>query len=125
MSKLEFSIDKIMSVTDARNNFNKIVEEVEKDPQGRYLLTKGGNPSVVVVNVDYLEKLTGGEPIKAPPEKPEEQPKLAPVEETKPLPQQETNPIPGGEANLPVVQPKQPSPPMQQSPEQQGPKDNT
>jgi prevent-host-death family protein len=125
MSKLEFSIDKIMSVTDARNNFNKIVEEVEKDPQGRYLLTKGGNPSVVVVNVDYLEKLTDGESIKAPPEKPEEQPKRAPAEETKPLPQQETNPIPGGEANLPVVQPKQPAPSMQQPPEQQEPKDNT
>jgi len=124
MSKLEFSIDKIMSVTDARNNFNKIVEEVEKDPQGRYLLTKGGNPSVVVVNVDYLEKLTDGESVKAPPEKPEEQPKPALAEETKPLPQ-EINPPSGGEGNLPVVQPKQPAPPMQQSPEQQEPKDNT
>jgi|GEM_PF-5531637 len=124
MSELEFPIDKIMSVTDARNNFNKIVEEVEKDPQGRYLLTKGGNPSVVVVNVDYLEKLIGGEPIKAPPEKPEEQPKPAPAEETKPLPQ-EINPPPGGEGTLPIVQPKQPAPPMQQPPDQQGTKDNT
>jgi prevent-host-death family protein len=114
-----------MSVTDARNNFNKIVEEVEKDPQGRYLLTKGGNPSVVVVNVDYLEKLTGGESIKAPPEKPENQPQQLPAEEKKPLPQEGTNTPPGGEGNLPVVQPKQPAPPMQQPPEQQEPKDNT
>lgn len=112
MAKLEFPIDKIMSVTDARNNFSKIVEEIEGDPEGKYLLTKGGTPSVVIINVDHLEKLIGEKPVRIekkveksePPQPPEtsvETPSQTPVAETPP-----TQP----------VQTNQPSPPSPQQP---------
>lgn len=55
---LEVEIDKIMPVTEARDNFNKIVDEVESS-DAMYVLTKNGKPSAVVVGVHHLEKLTG------------------------------------------------------------------
>ena len=55
---LEVDIDKILPVTEARDNFNKIVDEVEGTDH-MYVLTKNGKPSAVVVGVNHLEKLTG------------------------------------------------------------------
>ena len=55
---LEVDIDKILPVTEARDSFNKIVDEVEGSDE-IYVLTKNGKPSVVVVGVNHLEKLTG------------------------------------------------------------------
>jgi len=58
---LEVDIDKILPVTEARDSFNKIVDEVE-DSDHMYVLTKNGKPSAVVVGVNHLEKLTGKSP---------------------------------------------------------------
>ena len=55
---LEVDIDKILPVTEARDNFNKIIDEVE-GTEHMYVLTKNGKPSAVVVGVNHLEKLTG------------------------------------------------------------------
>jgi prevent-host-death family protein len=127
MSKLEFPIDKIMSVTDARNNFNKIVEEVEKDPEGKYLLTKGGNPSVVIINADHLEKLIGEKPTTTQTAKkveeksiPKPTPETSPMQQTakiiedKEIPEQ-TPETPPTAANQPTQNPQTP-PPSGQTP---------
>ncbi|MDO9593079.1 MAG: type II toxin-antitoxin system Phd/YefM family antitoxin [Erysipelotrichaceae bacterium] len=55
---LEVDIDKILPVTEARDNFNKIIDEVGGTDH-MYVLTKNGKPSAVVVGVNHLEKLTG------------------------------------------------------------------
>ncbi|MCX6810267.1 MAG: type II toxin-antitoxin system prevent-host-death family antitoxin [Candidatus Berkelbacteria bacterium] len=55
---LEVDIDKILPVTEARDNFNKIIDEVEGS-DSMYVLTKNGKPSAVIVGVNHLEKLTG------------------------------------------------------------------
>lgn len=55
---LEVDIDKILPVTEARDSFNKIVDEVEGTDH-MYVLTKNGKPAAVVVGVNHLEKLTG------------------------------------------------------------------
>lgn len=55
---LEVDIDKILPVTEARDNFNKIIDEVE-GTEAMYVLTKNGKPSAVIVGVNHLEKLTG------------------------------------------------------------------
>jgi hypothetical protein len=95
MAKLEFPLDKI-----------KIVENIEKDPQGKFLLTKGGKPSVVLVNAGYLEKLIGEKPVSV--EEPRQQ-TAAPS----PLPAQSTptqNPTQAG-PSAPTT-PTTPQPPM-------------
>lgn len=75
---LEVPIDRIMSVTDARNNFNKIVEDVENGEM--YVLTKGGSPSVALISIQELEKLTGNKISEKPKAEPEVE--LEWVEET-------------------------------------------
>ena len=55
---LDVDIDKILPLTEARDNFNKIVDDVEGTDQ-MYVLTKNGKPAAVVVGVNHLEKLTG------------------------------------------------------------------
>lgn len=55
---MEVDIDKILPVTEARDNFNKIVDEVVGS-DSMYVLTKNGKPSAVIVGVNHLEKLTG------------------------------------------------------------------
>lgn len=55
---LEVNIEKIIPVTEARDMFNKIVDEVEGTDE-LYVLTKNGKPAAVVVGVNHLEKLTG------------------------------------------------------------------
>ena len=57
---LQVNIEKIIPVTEARDMFNRIVDEVEGTDE-LYVLTKNGKPSAVVVGVNHLEKLTGGE----------------------------------------------------------------
>lgn len=53
-------IDKIVPLTTARDTLSKIVAEVETNTP-MYVLTKGGKPSVAVVNIDYLEKALNGQ----------------------------------------------------------------
>ena len=55
---LQVNIEKILPVTEARDSFNKIVDEVEGTDE-MYVLTKNGKPAAVVVGVNHLEKLTG------------------------------------------------------------------
>ena len=55
---MQVDIEKIIPVTEARDNFNKIVDEVEGTDHV-YVLTKNGKPSAVIVGVNHLEKLTG------------------------------------------------------------------
>jgi len=55
---LSVDIEKIIPVTEARDMFNKIVDEVEGSDE-MYVLTKNGKPAAVVVGVNHLEKLTG------------------------------------------------------------------
>ena len=55
---LQVDVDKIIPVTEARDNFNKIVEDVDNSDQ-MYVLTRNGTPVAVVVGVNHLEKLTG------------------------------------------------------------------
>ncbi|MCX6812431.1 MAG: type II toxin-antitoxin system prevent-host-death family antitoxin [Candidatus Berkelbacteria bacterium] len=55
---LDVDIDKILPLTEARDNFNKIVDDVEGTDEV-YVLTKNGKPAAVVVGVNHLEKLTG------------------------------------------------------------------
>lgn len=55
---LEVKIDKILPITEARDSFNKIVDDVEESDE-LYVLTKNGKPTAVMVGVHHLEKLTG------------------------------------------------------------------
>jgi len=55
---LSVDIEKIIPVTEARDMFNKIIDEVEGSDE-LYVLTKNGKPAAVVVGINHLEKLTG------------------------------------------------------------------
>lgn len=55
---LEVNIEKIVPVTEGRDMFNKIVDDVEGTNE-LWVLTKNGKPTAVVVGVNHLEKLTG------------------------------------------------------------------
>jgi prevent-host-death family protein len=55
---LKVDIDKIIPLTDARNDLNRIADEVNGS-NTLYVLTKNGTPIAVVVGVNHLEKLTG------------------------------------------------------------------
>jgi len=55
---LEVKIEKILPVTEARDSFNKLIDEVEGTDE-LYVLTKNGKPAAVIVGVHHLEKLTG------------------------------------------------------------------
>jgi len=56
---LKVSLENIIPLTEARDHFSQIVNEVQKDKL--YVLTKGGKPAVAIIDVKYLETLTGGE----------------------------------------------------------------
>jgi prevent-host-death family protein len=56
---LKVSLDNIIPLTEARDHFSQIVNEVQKDKL--YVLTKGGKPAVAIIDVKYLEGITGGE----------------------------------------------------------------
>lgn len=55
---LQVNIEKIIPVTEARDMFNRIIDEVE-GTDDLYVLTKNGKPAAIVVGVNHLEKLTG------------------------------------------------------------------
>ena len=55
---LKVSLENIIPLTEARDHFSQIVTEVQKDKL--YVLTKGGKPAVAIVDVKYLEAITGG-----------------------------------------------------------------
>lgn len=55
---LDVKIEKILPVTEARDSFNKLIDEVESSDE-LYVLTKNGKPAAVLVGVHHLEKLTG------------------------------------------------------------------
>lgn len=55
---LSVDIEKIIPVTEARDMFNKIIDEVEGS-DALYVLTKNGKPAAVVAGINHLEKLTG------------------------------------------------------------------
>ena len=67
MAKLQFPPDKVRADTEAEANIAQIVDEVAATPDGRFLLTKNGDPSVVIVNVDYIENLLGDKVVGSPP----------------------------------------------------------
>ena len=58
-NQLKVSLENIIPLTEARDHFSQIVAEVQKDKL--YVLTKGGKPAVAIIDVKYLEHLTGGE----------------------------------------------------------------
>ncbi len=55
---MQVDIEKIIPVTEARDKFNKVVDEVENSDH-IYVFTKNGKPASVMVGVNHLEKLTG------------------------------------------------------------------
>jgi len=55
---MQVDIEKIIPVTEARDKFNKVVDEVEGSDE-IYVFTKNGKPASVMVGVNHLEKLTG------------------------------------------------------------------
>jgi len=55
---MQVDIEKIIPVTEARDKFNKVVDEVEGSDH-IYVFTKNGKPASVMVGVNHLEKLTG------------------------------------------------------------------
>src|ERR1700730_14625926 len=59
MAKLMFPADKVRADSEAEANIAQIVNDVAENPEGRFLITKNGDPSVVIVNVNYIENLLG------------------------------------------------------------------
>jgi hypothetical protein len=59
MSNLKVSIDHILSITEAKTGFNNLIEKIESDTEGVFILTKGGSPAAALVNIPYLERLLG------------------------------------------------------------------
>lgn len=55
---LEVKIENIIPVTEARDSFNQLVDNVEGSDD-MFVLTKNGKPSAILVGVQHLEKLTG------------------------------------------------------------------
>jgi len=59
MPDLKVNLENIIPLTYARDHFSTIITEVQRDKL--YILTKGGKPAVAIIDVRYLEQLTGGE----------------------------------------------------------------
>ncbi|MGA2666755.1 MAG: type II toxin-antitoxin system Phd/YefM family antitoxin [Patescibacteria group bacterium] len=58
MNDLKVALENIIPLTYARDHFSNIVNEVQRDKM--YILTKGGKPAIALIDVRYLEQLTGG-----------------------------------------------------------------
>jgi prevent-host-death family protein len=58
MANLKVSLHNIIPLTEARDHFSQIVNEVQRDKL--YVLTKGGKPVVAIIDVKYLETVSGG-----------------------------------------------------------------
>ena len=55
---LEVDIEKIIPITEARDNLNQLVDSVS-DSDDLVVITTNGKPSAILVGVHHLEKLTG------------------------------------------------------------------
>ncbi len=55
---LEVPIDKIVPLTEARDQFSKIVADLEQGTP-LYILTKNGKPAVAIVAIDHINQLRG------------------------------------------------------------------
>ncbi|MEX2012549.1 MAG: type II toxin-antitoxin system Phd/YefM family antitoxin [Patescibacteria group bacterium] len=99
-------IDRIVPLTDARDNFSRLVNDIEKQSDGMYVLTKGGKPAIALINIEFLNKLMNGD-VKMPESEPsvidkdlpepkpvappaESQPKEAPVRQGEPTKKEPT-----------------------------------
>jgi len=108
---LKVSLENIIPLTEARDHFSQIVSEVQNDKL--YVLTKGGKPAVAIIDVKYLEHITGGEidkthlekEIKKDPGKVGLPPMIEHTESSKP------KPIPPPPPPAPFTPPK-PAPPI-------------
>lgn len=50
-------IDRIVPLTDARDNFSRLISDIETLSDGLYVLTKGGKPAIALINIKYLEEI--------------------------------------------------------------------
>lgn len=89
-------LDKILPEDDALERITSIIEEVEEN-QELFIITKSGRPAAAIINIDYLEELTGNkvpqkseikEAVEVKPEPIAELP-----EDEEPLLQEEISPI--------------------------------
>lgn len=55
---LEVQIENIIPVTEARDKFNQLVDQVESGDD-MFVMTKNGKPAAILVGVHHMEKLTG------------------------------------------------------------------
>jgi len=115
---LKVSLENIIPLTEARDHFSQIVAEVQQDKL--YVLTKGGKPAVAIIDVKYLEALTGGEireeHIEKEIAKAPQKVGLPPMVEHKPAissqrPATITPPAPKPTPPLPKLEPTTPAPP--------------
>lgn len=53
-------LDKILPEADALEKITSIIEEVETN-QELFIITKSGRPACAIINIDYLEELTGSQ----------------------------------------------------------------
>lgn len=87
-------LDKILPEDDALEKISSIIEEVEAN-QELFIITKSGRPAAAIINIDYLEELTGN-PVSQKTEIKEVvevQPAPEKIEDEKPLLQEEIPPI--------------------------------
>lgn len=90
MGGLHVPIDRIVPLTETRDNFSRIVADIENSSDGLYILTKGGKPAIALISVKYLESLMKNQTIETGPElKKAETPSFPPpaVSAPKPTPQ--------------------------------------
>ena len=91
-------------LTDTRDNFSRIVTDIETAADGLYVLTKGGKPAIALISIQYLEKLMNGQATLETDENKTtaEAPKAAAVPQKLPS---ETTPPPSPVPKPPVIKP--------------------
>lgn len=120
MNELKVSLENIIPLTYARDHFSQIVAEVQKDKL--FVLTKGGKPAVAIMDVKYLESITGGQiqkaDIKEEIKKAPEKVGLPPMVEHKetPPPGKSEPPAPSKPAGFASPLPPKPTPPTPVTP---------
>lgn len=105
---LSVPIERIVSLTDARDSFSRIVAEIVDLPDGMYILTKGGKPGIALINIHYLEALIAGRASSSTAKQPKELVKThsGGLDSSSPI-------LP---AARPLAEPFQPKPPVNQPP---------
>ena len=104
-------IDRIVPLTDARDNFSRLISDIETLSDGLYVLTKGGKPAIALINIKYLEEIMGNkEGLGA--RNSELDGKLVPSPQF-PVPTKAQPPVPNHKTNEPVPSKPQPSPQIQ------------